>query len=217
MTRTLITFHGIGTPPRELSPEERAVWIDHATFVAVLDRVASRPNICLTFDDGNESDVAIALPELLRRGLRAEFFVLAGRLDEHGYLDRAAVMDLRRHGMHVGSHGMHHIPWRRMSAEKVREELIDARVLLSDLLATDVTTAACPFGAYDRSALGHLRRAGYQRVYTSDGGPARDTWLQPRTTVRQAGLPISDRDLKCGWGRRTRAVFAAKRLVKRWR
>ena len=50
-----------------------------------------QPEILITFDDGNVSDLTIALPELLKNGLRAEFFVCAGRLNDPNYLDEAGI------------------------------------------------------------------------------------------------------------------------------
>ncbi|MFD1047214.1 polysaccharide deacetylase family protein, partial [Kibdelosporangium lantanae] len=77
-----ITVHGIGDPPRELDPGEDRTWVTTDQFTQVLDAVVGRDDVRLTFDDGNASDVEIALPELVARGLTAEFFVLAGLLDE---------------------------------------------------------------------------------------------------------------------------------------
>ena len=84
----------------------------------------------LTFDDGNASDVEIALPRLLERGLTAEFFVLAGRLGEPGRLTNDQVGELIAAGMAIGSHGWAHRDWRRIDAEHAIEEFHDApRVL----------------------------------------------------------------------------------------
>ena len=48
----------------------------------------------LSFDDGNSSDVEIALPALRERGLPRRFFVVAGRLDRPGSLSRDDVREL---------------------------------------------------------------------------------------------------------------------------
>lgn len=91
---------------------------------------------------------------------------------------------MRRAGMEIGSHGVAHVSWRDLSPRLLRGELESSRLELGKLCGAPVVEAACPFGAYDRRVLGELRRAGYHRVYTSDGGRAtRGAWLQPRTTV----------------------------------
>ena len=218
MKRLILTFHGIGPKPRQLSPEESNVWVDESQLTSVLDLLADHPSVGITFDDGNRSDVDIALPELRRRGLSAEFFVLAGKFGLPGYLDRDGVLELQREGMAIGSHGMHHRSWRKLSAADAHEELVTSRTVLSELTGRPVLSAACPFGAYDRRALSAVRRAGYQRVYTSDGGPARDTWLQPRNTIKR-DQSVSELVALLAGSRpvSSSALSALKRTAKRWR
>ena len=57
---------------------------------------------------------------------------------------------------------------------------------IEQVIGAEVVQAACPFGAYDRVGLNALRRAGFQTVYTSDGGESKiSDWLQTRNTIRQ--------------------------------
>ena len=188
MRQTLVnlTFHGVGTSERPLEADEDQVWVDVDTFGSVLDWVGPRSDIRITFDDGNASDVEHALPALRRRGLTATFFVVAGRLSAPGFLDANAVRALASEGMTIGCHGMRHRPWRGLDAGQLREDLLDARRMLEDIVGKPVTEAACPFGSYDRRVLRALRRYGYARVYTSDRGTSTpDAWLQARNTIRR--------------------------------
>lgn len=182
----ILTFHGIGTVQRPLDPGEDEVWLRSEEFAPVLDAAArDADRVRLTFDDGNASDVEIALPELRARGMRATFFVVAGKLGEHGYLDEGGVRALADAGMGIGCHGMRHRPWRHLTDADLREELVDARRLIESVVGRPVHEAACPFGSYDRRVLGSLRAAGYKRVFTSDRGWARPgAWLQARNTLR---------------------------------
>ncbi len=178
-------MHGIGRPARQLEPGENERWVTVEQFDRILDAVEERADVHLTFDDGNESDVEIALPRLVERGLTAEFFPLAGRLGQRGYLDRDALRDLARAGMEIGSHGWEPRDWRRLDDRHARRELTDAPKLLGDLCGRPVRRYSLPFGAYDRRVLDRLREAGATRVYASDGGEtSRDGWLQPRTELR---------------------------------
>ncbi|SDT55768.1 polysaccharide deacetylase family protein [Actinoplanes derwentensis] len=190
MTIRNVCFHGIGTPQRELEPGEARYWITPDQFEAVLDEIRDWPGLRISFDDSNTSDVEFGLPALLARGLTADFFVLAGRLDSAGSLDEDAVRSLQRNGMTVGTHGMRHIPWRGLSPAAADEELVAARERLTKVVGADVSTAACPLGRYDRTLLTRMRRLGYTRVFTSDRRPARASdWLQPRFTVRNDDTP----------------------------
>jgi peptidoglycan/xylan/chitin deacetylase (PgdA/CDA1 family) len=180
-----LTVHGIGSPSRRLEPDEDATWVSIRQFEQVLEAVADRPDVRLTFDDGNASDLDIALPRLVERGLKADFFVLAGLLGQPGRLDSAGVRELQRSGMSIGSHGWSHRDWRRLDEQQAEEEMIHANEVLGDIVGEPVDRVAIPFGSYDRHVLRRLRRARVARAYTSDGGPARaGSWLQARTSLR---------------------------------
>jgi peptidoglycan/xylan/chitin deacetylase (PgdA/CDA1 family) len=212
-----LTFHGIGEVQRPLDPGEADVWVSRRRFLSVLDTIAGRDDVRITFDDGNASDVAIALPALRSRGLRATFFVVAGRLDTPGFLRRADVASLAAAGMGVGCHGMRHRPWRELDDAELDEELVEAKAVLEEVVRRPLTEAACPFGSYDRRVLRGLRRSGYERVYTSDRGRARaDAWLQARTSIG-ADEPAVDSLLAAGGPPRTSLSRRAKLVVKRWR
>ncbi|GAA1969436.1 polysaccharide deacetylase family protein [Nocardioides panacihumi] len=180
-----LCFHGIGTPERPLEPGEADYWITPRTYADVLDLVVGRDDVRLSFDDGNRSDVAIGLPGLLERGLSAEFFVLAGRIDEPGSLSAADMRALAAAGMRIGSHGWDHVSWRDATDAGLEDELVAARRAIGEVVDRPVDTAACPLGLYDRRVLGALRRLGYTRVMTSDRAVARpDAWMQPRFSLR---------------------------------
>lgn len=182
----VLTVHGIGAPPRALDPGEHRTWVSVEQFEQALDAVVGRPDVRLTFDDGNASDVDIALPRLVERGLTAHFFLLAGRLGEHGRVDADGVRELVDAGMSIGSHGWAHRDWRRLDPSEVHDEIVEAPRRLASVAGRPVTTAAVPFGSYDRTVLTRLRAAGTERVYTSDGGPTTpDRWLQSRTSLRE--------------------------------
>lgn len=212
-----LTFHGVGEPERPLDPGEAGVWVSRRAFLSVVDSLAGRGDVRITFDDGNASDVRHALPALQRRGLRATFFVVAGRLGTPGFLDPAGVRALAAAGMTIGCHGKHHRAWRGLGESALHEELVEARQALEEIVARPVAEAACPFGSYDRRVLRCLRRAGYERVYTSDRGTARaGAWIQARNTVGTTdGAELLHRIESAG-GRpyealRRRATLAAKR------
>lgn len=214
-----ICFHGIGTPRRGLEPGEERYWTGVDAFHAILDAVAGRPEVRLSFDDGNVSDLEIGLPGLLERGLGATFFVLAGRLGLPGSLDAAQVRELQSQGMRIGSHGMDHVPWRGLDDTARRRELVDARDRLENELGAPVDEAALPLGRYDRALLGHLRRLGYRTVYTSDRRSARSgRWLQPRFSVRAGDTADSvRRTMLMPAPPARRAKLGAVGLVKRLR
>jgi peptidoglycan/xylan/chitin deacetylase (PgdA/CDA1 family) len=214
-----LCFHGIGAPAPGIRPEDEGYFIGSDLFLAVLDEVAGRPGVELSFDDGYASDVEIALPAIAERGMSARFFPLAGQLGEPGYVDTGGVRQLATAGMQVGTHGMRHRSWRGMDERTRHEELTRARDLLAEAAGTAVETAACPFGAYDRGALAALRGAGYVQVFTSDRRRARaGAWLQPRYSIRRTDTIQYVRDQILAtrpMAERARGAMAAR--IKAWR
>lgn len=214
-----LTFHGVGERERDAEPGEDRTWLDLESFASVLDSVVARPEVRLSFDDGNASDVIHGLPTLLRRGLRATFFVVAGRLDAPGFLDEGGVRALADAGMTIGCHGMRHRPWRGLGDDALGEELVDARKILEAVVRRPVTEAACPFGSYDRRVLGYLRRSGYRHVYTSDRGTSHPrAWLQPRNSVQRGeGAALVDEILSSNASVPGAVVRQLRLSAKRWR
>jgi peptidoglycan/xylan/chitin deacetylase (PgdA/CDA1 family) len=220
-----VTVHGIGSrPTRPLEDGEDKVWISVDQFEGLLDAAIERPDVTVTFDDGNRSDLEIGLPKLQERGLTGRFYVLAGLLGEPGRLDASDVRELHDAGMFIGSHGWAHRDWRTLDwgpagAVEVEEEMVQARKHLERLTGSDVSEVAVPFGSYDRHVVRTLRRTGVTRVYTSDGGWARNgAWLQARTSIRADDGPDWPRQVmedRPSAGRRARAGLT--RLAKRLR
>ncbi len=186
----ILNFHGLGPVPHGIDAGEADCWLDLPCFENILDRVMGDDRILITFDDGNASDHAIALPALLRRCMKAMFFVCSGRVGMPGFLDAGRIRELAGQGMAIGSHGVRHLPWRCLDDGRLQDETAGSRKRLEDLLGRNVDCAACPFGDYDRRVLRALKKAGYQSVFTSDGGEcAAGWWIKPRTTVRRSTPP----------------------------
>ena len=189
MRELIINFHGIGTPHPTVAAEERCYWWKLEAFTLLLDRVAARPadanpKVLLTFDDGNESDATLVLPELLRRGLTASFFVCAGRVGRRNYLDHLMMRDLTASGMVIGSHGMHHVDWCALPEAALDNEIGVARRKLEDVIQQPVRAVAIPFGSYNRRVLKRLKAEPLECIFTSDRGHARlGSRMKPRQTV----------------------------------
>ena len=215
----ILNFHGIGHPSRDFWSGEERVWVGEKFFAAVLDEVKESSDVLVTFDDGNVSDIEIALPALLARGMKAHFFIVSEFVDKKGFLSVNNIKTLHAAGMVVGNHGKSHNPWRGMTSGELRAELIEAKDQIEQIITTRIDCAACPYGSYDRNSLKYLHECGYKHVYTSDGGwTGKNRWLQPRNSLRSNSRIEEVRQLL----RETK--FSVKGLVreckinlKRWR
>jgi peptidoglycan/xylan/chitin deacetylase (PgdA/CDA1 family) len=185
----VLTLHGLGVPHSSVPREEVFFWVSRRAFSTLLEVIVAVRNAAniptiITFDDGHVSDATIALPELISHGLRAVFFICAGRIGTPQYLDRAALEDILAAGMEIGTHGTEHRDWRKLDDNSLDYELAGSRRRIEDVCARSVTKAAIPFGSYDRRVLKRLRQEKFETVYTSDGGLAKsEAWLKPRCTI----------------------------------
>jgi peptidoglycan/xylan/chitin deacetylase (PgdA/CDA1 family) len=147
-----------------------------------LERPATAPkSLLITFDDGHESDLVVAAPELARRNLHAVFFVVWSYLGRPGYLSRDQVLALRADGYEIGSHGLTHARLTAINPAEVSIQLEESKRRLEDLLQEPIAAFALPFGHYNDFVLEAARAAGYRRVMTSDFRIAnRENRVMPR-------------------------------------
>ena len=184
-----ITFHGIGEPRVPLAPGEERYFVSRKQFEAAVETLADIEDqygirAHVTFDDGNLSDIDVGLPVLQKHGRKGRFFVLAGRIGRQGYLSASQIRELHAAGMVIGSHGYDHVDWRKLDDAGRQREFTDARRKIEDALGKPVSTAALPFGGFDRHVLAHLRKAGFVRVFTSSQGLAMNgSWFCPRRSL----------------------------------
>lgn len=177
-------FHGIGTPGEGVPPEEVPYWCPTSLWPDLADALVGlssegQVKVEITFDDGNLSDLTVALPALLDRGLKATFLVCSARLGKPGYLTPENLRELVAAGMEVGSHGHEHVDLRRLDDEGLAFEARSSRKLIEQAAGAPVRRFALPFGSYDRRVLANLHD--YESVYSSDAVRARPgRWLVPR-------------------------------------
>lgn len=185
-----VIFHEIVSPHRESPIGDGRFWMKQERFEAVLEVLTGREDVVITFDDGFRSDVSVALPELLSRGLKAKFFITVAQLGHPGFLRPQEVRTLADAGMTVGTHGFQHISWRTLGKDELVAEITQSRSILEDLIGRKVTELSMPSGQYNRGVLDILRGLRFDRVYTVDGPWARlDDWLQPRFPVTCLDTP----------------------------
>lgn len=152
--------------------------------------------------------------------MRADFFLLTGRLSSNRYLaedDIRALVDL---GMGVGLHGHDHVDWRKLDAQSLHAETVAAWARLTEIIGGPVMMVSIPFGAYNRRVIAHLRSQGFAEIYTSDGGTARaGALIRARTSLRSdmsSGTIeniLTARQSLCTRMRRAVSSFRRQRLV----
>jgi peptidoglycan/xylan/chitin deacetylase (PgdA/CDA1 family) len=184
----VLMYHRIADAPRDpgegdyvVSPERfraQMDWLARSRRPVVGAERLAAPGlpdgaVALTFDDGCDSDLLVTLPLLRRLGLSATFFVTPGRLGAPGYLTPEQLRALAEGGGAVGSHGLDHQLFERLTDDELQRQLVESRRRLEDLLGARVDALSLPGGSGGARALAAARAAGYRLVFGSRPGVVR--------------------------------------------
>ncbi len=134
----------------------------------------------VTFDDGFESFLENALPELERREIPSTVFVVTGSLgrstDWVGYpekiMSREQLLQIPSRLVTIGSHTVTHPVLPNVSEEVARFELAQSREQLEQGLLRKITLFSFPYGAFNEALVKCCKAAGYERVFTTLPFPA---------------------------------------------
>ena len=211
--------------------EDRADWaslspycIQRKTFCLLLDHIErmgkngvslatalakpDRKNVVLTFDDGAQHLWDYAIPELLKRGMTASFFIPTNHMGQTNswdvaegraeiqLMDDTAIRDLKVAGMEVGGHSHQHLRLGDIEKDQVLHELTTSKAILDDLLSEDVRSMAWPYGSVPSGAPELMQKTGWKTglaIFSPDSNPTR----LRRFIVHDGDTPRSIR-LKCG-------------------
>ena len=138
--------------------------------------------VAITFDDAFRSVRTNAVPELLSRGFPATIFVPVDFLGQKpgweirdGVDEEVMTCDELRslpEVIELGSHSLSHPHLTRIDGARLREEVDTSRHKLAELLGSDVSLLAFPYGEYNDRVVDTCSEAGYERVFGIDPWPA---------------------------------------------
>ncbi|MEP6634194.1 MAG: polysaccharide deacetylase family protein [Luteimonas sp.] len=154
-------------------------------------RTDARP-VAITFDDGDVSNIEIALPLLRERGMTAEFFITSDFVGQPGMLSTADVRTLAKAGMGIGAHGRSHAFLEDLDIDALDDELRDSRARLAELSGQRIDALALPGGRGGERERRAALAIGYRHLFGSVPGPNRsmqsDDWMQRLAVTRDTTL-----------------------------
>ena len=125
-------------------------------------------SVCITFDDGCETDLIAAAPVLHEFGLNATFYVTAGKFGTTGYLSEAQLRALDAQHFEIGCHSMTHAYLSDVGEADLKHEIADAKDYIEQILGHAIEHFSCPGGRYDDRTLEIARKAGFKTVANSE-------------------------------------------------
>jgi len=136
--------------------------------------------VLITFDDGNETDLA-AGRRMEERGSKGVFFVATGNIGAgRPWISADGIRELDRMGCPVQSHGRSHRFLSLLGDHELRDELGTSKKILEDLTGREVCSLSFPGGRYDDRVIREAYELGYRHFFTS----------RPRTEA--APVPFAD-------------------------
>ncbi len=155
----------------------------------------------ITFDDGYENNLRCALPVLKKHGFSSTCYIVANQVGmtnswdrERGVLQVPLMTALQLQawidaGQEVGSHTLNHANLQSLDDAEQAKEIMGSKAALEALVQqkTGVQHFCYPYGGLNKSAVRHVKAAGYLTATTTVRGRAvsgqSDDLLLPRVLV----------------------------------
>lgn len=173
---------------RQMEWMKKSGW--HGLNVTEALRYPAEPSLCITFDDGCETDLIAAAPVLREFGFNATFYLTAGFLGTPGYLNASQVRDLDAQGFQIGCHSMTHPYLSDLPEPELKREIVDAKLKIEEILGHTIEHFSCPGGRYNQRTLRMAQQAGFVTVTNSQFHAN-----SPSTSPYQLGRVAMLRDL----------------------
>lgn len=136
--------------------------LDDLVFSLVNRTPALPKTVVLTFDDGFKNFYTEAFPVLEQYRFKATVFLVTDYCDRYNdwegetkkitrnkLLSWQEIKELNRLGVVFGSHTRSHPDLRKISPDRVQQEMFGSRSAIEDALGCEVTTFAYPYGSYN--------------------------------------------------------------------
>jgi len=193
-------LHHVAEQPH---PSLRQWSISHQKFIEFLDRIEEKGlqtttfeeivsgklttkdlqnKLIITFDDCAAELFEFAIPELVKRKMKAVFYMPSDHIDGQNIWDieeynmasvklmnRSQLQHLLQLGMEVGSHGEKHIKLNKLSKTDAYTDIAESKKTLEKLLNHRIYSFAYPYGVIPAQHREMLAKAGYQfglAIYT---------------------------------------------------
>ena len=233
---SVLVYHSISSPAEPMPGdidvsaerfEQQLNWLARTGKVVSLDATLNHSRhdaIALTFDDGYRDNLTVALPLLEKFGLPMTLFVVAGFMGSDGYLSEAELSEISKHPLiTIGSHGLWHRHFNRITLDEARFELTESKRLLEDTIGKPVDLIAWPYGEcsaeVERLAAECDYRAGWA-VWQGTNGPF-SRWRVPlgrndymlRFIAKASGVYGATEARLHRFRERRRSAYDAARLI----
>jgi peptidoglycan/xylan/chitin deacetylase (PgdA/CDA1 family) len=124
-------------------------------------------HVAITFDDGFLSQFELAVPILIQNHFVATFFIVS---DYKGprFMQCEHISRLSELGFEIGSHGVTHKSFTRLTAEELLTEVVESTRELTHITGQPTRFLSLPFSRYNARVVSGLRSTGLKAIFTTD-------------------------------------------------
>jgi peptidoglycan/xylan/chitin deacetylase (PgdA/CDA1 family) len=162
-------------------PDELYAYLNYGT------PLPSKP-IMLTFDDTDQDQYTVALPELKKYGFKGVFFIMTVALGRPRYMTRDQVKELADEGYVIGSHTWDHHNVKQYQDKDWITQLDKPTRQLEEITGKPIHYFAYPFGLWDQQAILQLKQRGFLAAFQLS---AKRDQTDPLFTIRRIIVPGS--------------------------
>jgi peptidoglycan/xylan/chitin deacetylase (PgdA/CDA1 family) len=218
----VVVYHTISTPAvpmpanTDISPqrfEEHLRWLGKrrkrvVTLRETLAAPKSENLIAITFDDGYQDNLTVALPLLEKYDLPMTLFVAANFIGKDDYLKSEDLKFLASHPLvTIGSHTFSHPHLTRISEDEARFELLESKKILEEITEKTIDLLAYPYGDCNRMIERLSEECGYAAAWS--------VWNGNNTPYSRWRVPLGRNDNLLRFVAKVSPVyFPVKRILK---
>lgn len=143
-------------------------------FYDIKNQKRSLKDVVITFDDCSRELLNFAIPELIKRDMKAVFYIPTGYInsfnewdvkegkDQVDFFNEEEIIEISKHSnFEIGSHSVSHRKLTQLNDKEILQELIHSKNEIERIIKKDVISFAHPFGEIPLGNKKLLEKAGY--------------------------------------------------------
>ncbi|CAN5255239.1 hypothetical protein BH11BAC5_BH11BAC5_20250 [soil metagenome] len=142
--------------------------------------------VMLTFDDTDEEQYSIAVPEMNKYGFKGVYFIMSISINRPRYMSKEQIKSLSDSGHAIESHTWDHHMVTKYTPDDWNIQLSKPEKTLTDITGKAPKYFAYPFGLWNQAAIPELKNHGYKMAFILS--TKRDT-TEPLYTIRRMIVP----------------------------
>lgn len=121
--------------------------------------------VMLTFDDTDEEQFNVGLPEMKKYGFKGVFFIMTIALNRPRYMTKDQLKQLTDEGNAVEAHTWDHHMVTKYKGLDFDTQFVKPKKKVEDITGKKADYFAYPFGVWNEAAIPELKKAGYKMAF----------------------------------------------------